>query len=150
MDTAVAVENFSLTMDRIFKTPKQAVYEAWTNREALTEWFAPTKEMTTIVHEMAVKVGGKYRVEMLEPDGTSHVTHGEYVELNPYDQIVFTWDWESDDMEVRSLVTIDLTEQDGSTHMVLTHDRLGSQRSVELHTEGWTGCIAQLGLFVTK
>ena len=148
MDTAVAVDNFSLTMDREYKASKQAVYDAWTNREALTEWFAPTKEMSTKVHQLELEVGGQYRIEMLEPDGTSHKIHGEYVELNPFDQIVFTWEWEGDDMEVNSLVTIDLTEVGGATKMVLTPDRLESQHSVDLHKEGWTGCIAQLDAFI--
>jgi len=150
MDTAVAVDNFSLTMDRTYKASKQAVYDAWTNREALIEWFAPTKEMSTIVHEMELAVGGKYRIEMLEPNGTSHVTHGEYVALNPFNQIIFTWEWESDEMEVNSLVTIDIEENNGETRMLLTHDQLGSQHSVDLHNEGWTGCIEQLGAFVGK
>ena len=149
MDTATAVEGFSLTMDRTYKASKQLVYEAWTTRDALTEWFAPTKEMSTIVHEMELEVGGKYRIEMLEPDGTSHVTHGEYVALKPFDQIIFTWEWESDEIEVNSLVTIDIKEKDGLTNMVLTHDQLGSQYSVDIHNEGWTGCIAQLDAFMS-
>ena len=148
MDAAVTVENFSLTFERVFNAPRQAVYEAWTQKEALTQWFAPTKEMSTIMHEMELKVGGQYRVEMLEPDGTSHMTRGEYVVLNPFVQIAFTWLWESDEMEVDSLVTIDLIEQGDATKMILTHDKLGSQRSVDLHNEGWSGCIEQLGHYI--
>ena len=148
MDTAVAVDNFSLTIERLFKASQQAVYEAWTQKEALTQWFAPTKEMSTIMHQMELKVGGQYRVEMLEPDGTSHMTRGEYVVLNPFEQIAFTWKWESDEMVVDSLVTIDLIEEGDATKMILTHDRLGSQHSVDLHNEGWTGCIEQLEIFI--
>lgn len=144
MDTAVAIENFSFTMKRNFKHSKQDVYEAWTNRESLIDWFAPAKEFTTIVHEQELKVGGKYKIEMREPDGTAHVVHGEYVALNPYDQIVFTWEWESDEQEVNSLVTIDLTENNGVTDMLLLHEKLASQESVDLHSEGWTGCLTQL------
>lgn len=150
MNTAEeAVENFSLTMDRTYKASKQAVYEAWTKREAIVEWFAPTKEMSTIVHELEMEVGGKYRIEMLEPDGKSHVIHGEYVALDPFDQIVFTWEWESDEMNVNSLVSIELNEVDGVTNMTLVHDQLESQISVDLHNEGWTGCIAQLDAFMS-
>lgn len=144
MDTAVAIENFSLTMNRSFKHPKKDVYDAWTNRESLISWFAPAKEFTTIIHEQELKVGGKYKIEMREPDGSAHVIHGEYVALNPFDQIVFTWEWESDEQEVNSLVTIDLKEKDGSTEMVLLHEKLESQNSVDLHLEGWTGCLTQL------
>ena len=148
MDAATAVQNFSLTMSRNFKAPKQAVYDAWTKEEALTSWFAPTSEMSTVVHEMELKIGGKYRISMIEPGGTTHVIHGEYVALNPYDQIVFTWEWESDEEQVNSLVTIDLSENNGTTNMVLLHEKLASQESVDLHTEGWTGCVAQLEAFV--
>ena len=144
MDTAVAVENFSLTMNRTFKHSKEDVYDAWTNRESLISWFAPAKEFTTIIHEQELKLGGKYKIEMREPDGTAHVIHGEYVALNPYDQIVFTWEWESDEQEVNSLVTIDLIEKDGLTDMVLLHEKLESQNSVDLHSEGWMGCLSQL------
>lgn len=150
MDTAVsAVANFSLTMDRVYKASQQAVYDAWTDKRALTEWFAASSEMTTIVHQLELEVGGHYRIEMLEPDGTSHVMHGEYVSLNPFEQIVFTWEWESDEMEVNSLVTIDLSNNEGETRMLLTHDQLGSQHSVDLHQQGWDGCISQLDAFMS-
>lgn len=148
MSVAAEIQNFSLTMDRQFNVSKKDVYEAWTNKEALIDWFAPTKEMTTVVHQLDLAVGGKYNIEMLEPDGTSHKIHGEYVALNPYDQIVFTWEWESDEQHVNSLVTIDLTEKGDVTNMILTHDKLASQESVDLHSEGWMGCLSQLDIFI--
>ena len=144
MDTAVVIENFSLRMIRSFKHPKQDVYEAWTNKKALVSWFAPAKEFTTIVHEQELKVGGKYKIEMREPDGTAHVIHGEYVALNPFEKIAFTWEWEGDELEVNSLVTIDLSEKEGLTEMVLVHDKLESQNLVDIHSEGWVGCLSQL------
>ena len=149
MDTAAAVQDFSLTMNRIFKASKQAVYEAWTTKEALAEWFAPSSDMTTNIHELNLTEGGKYRLEMNETDGTSHKIHGQYVALNPYDQIVFTWEWEGDEIEVNSLVTIDLVENNGMTEMTLTHEKLDSQESVDLHSEGWLGCLAQLDNYMS-
>jgi len=147
MDTAT-LENFSLSIKRNFNAPKQAVYEAWTREEALTAWFAPVKEMTTVIHILELRVGGQYKFEIIETNGTSHVIHGEYVELNPYDQLVFTWKWESDEDKVNSLVTIDLTEKDGITELVLNHEKLTSQESSDLHSEGWNGCLAQLDHFI--
>lgn len=144
METAAAIENFSLTMNRTFKHSKEDVYDAWTNKESLISWFAPAKEFTTIIHKQELKVGGQYKIEMREPDGTAHIIHGEYVALNPFDQIAFTWEWESDEQEVNSLVTIDLIDKNGSTEMILVHDKLESQNSVELHSGGWMGCLGQL------
>lgn len=148
MSTATAIENYSLTLNRSFKSSKEAVYDAWTSKEALIKWFAPTKDFTTVVHELELKVGGKYHLEMIEPSGLSHVIYGEYVVLNPHDQIVFTWEWESDEDQVNSLVTIDLSDNDNGTDMVLTHDKLESQHMVDIHEEGWTGCLSQLSQFI--
>jgi len=147
METATAVENYTLTMTRQLDASKQSVYEAWTQQDALTAWFAPSNEMTTTIHLLELQVGGKYKIEMLETNGTSHVVHGEYVELNPYDLLVFTWKWESDEQKVDSLVTIEIREVNGKTEMTLTHEKLVSQESVDLHSEGWTGCLAQLEAF---
>ena len=58
MDAATAIQNYSLTMNRNFNASKKDVYDAWTNIDALKSWFAPTKEMTTIVHELELRVGG--------------------------------------------------------------------------------------------
>ena len=52
MSTAAAIKKFSLTMNRNFKSPKEDVYEAWTNREALIKWFAPAAEFTTVTNEL--------------------------------------------------------------------------------------------------
>ncbi len=148
METLSAIENYSLTMTRRLNASKKSIYEAWTQKEALISWFAPNSEMNTIVHQLELHVGGQYRIEMLEPDGTSHITHGEYVELKPYDQLVFTWKWESDEQNVNSLVTIDLREIDGKTEMTLTHEKLASQELSDLHSEGWTGCLSQLENYI--
>lgn len=150
MNTASEVQNYSLTLNRNLNASMQEVYNAWTNIDALTTWFAPAKEMKTVVHKLELHIGGGYKIEMIETDGTTHVIHGEYVELNPFDQIAFTWEWESDEQKVNSLVTIGLSENNGTTNMVLTHDKLASQESVDLHTEGWVGCLAQLEAFANQ
>lgn len=141
-------DSYTLTMNRCFSSPKKDVYEAWTSKEALTKWFAPAKEFTTVIHKLELEVGGRYHLEMIEPSGHSHVIYGEYVVLNPYEQLVFTWEWTGDEDEVNSLVTIDLTETSNGTDMLLTHEKLDSQRLVDMHVEGWTGCLAQLGKFI--
>ncbi len=135
-------------MNRNFKATQEQVYSAWTNKSALTDWFAPAQEMTTTVHELELHVGGKYRIEMLETNGTSHKVHGEYVVLDPYNQIVFTWEWESDEQHVNSLVTLDFKDNNGTTDMILTHEKLASQESVDIHSEGWVGCLVQLENFI--
>jgi uncharacterized protein YndB with AHSA1/START domain len=55
----------------------------------------------------------------------------------------FTWlpDWQGDDTE--SLVTIELTETGGATHVRLTHSGLTTERSRNSH-RGWPQVVAWL------
>ena len=147
MQTADTIENYSVTMNRTLNAPMQSVYEAWTQKDALTTWFKAHPDMQTIINTFDLTVGGKYHFEMREPDGTPHVMYGEYVSLSPFSQLVFTWKWETDELKVDSLVTIDLLEKDGKTEMTLLHERFDSQQLADMHDEGWTGCLAQLNDF---
>lgn len=144
METAVATDNFAVKFEREYNASKQAIYDAFTKEDILVKWFAPSPDMKTIVHEQELKVGGRYHIEMLEPNGTKHITYGEYVTLDPYDQLVLTWQWETEEFQVDSIVTIDLEEVNGKTRMTLVHDRFESQYIADMHDEGWTGCIARL------
>jgi uncharacterized protein YndB with AHSA1/START domain len=134
---------FSLTLDRHFDADRDAVFRAWTDAAALAQWFAPADEFRTVVHELDVRVGGKYRIAMHEADGI-HVVYGEYVHINAPDSLVFTWAWEHDEDAVQMLVSIELAAANGGTDMRLLHERLPSETSRDLHNEGWAGCLARL------
>ena len=141
--SAQASPGFSLTLDRHFNADREAVFRAWTDATALTHWFAPSNDFRTVVHELDVCVGGKYRIAMHEDDGI-HVVYGEYVHIDAPDSLVFTWAWEHDEDAVQMLVTVELTEANGGTDMKLLHERLPSETARDLHNEGWTGCLARL------
>ncbi len=148
MMTDPAIQEFSLTMERTFTASKKNVFNAWTEDDALKSWFAPSAEFTTVTHELNVTVGGKYRIEMINPNNESFIVFGQYVKINPYEQLIFTWQWEHDKDNINSLITIDLTDINGQTNLTLKHEKLESQESVDHHTQGWNGCISQLEIFV--
>ncbi len=102
--------------------------------------------MTTTVHALDLRVGGRYRFEMRDPDGKSHIVIGEYREIDAPTRLVFTWAWESEQAEdtQETLVSLLLREQGKATEMLLTHKRFPSERSRELHNQGWAGCLARL------
>jgi uncharacterized protein YndB with AHSA1/START domain len=70
----------SLGVRRIIPAPQARVYDAWTTPELLREWFAPGTDFTVVVHSVETRVGGKYRIEMRNAKGDSHVAAGEYRE----------------------------------------------------------------------
>jgi uncharacterized protein YndB with AHSA1/START domain len=123
-------------------SPKQ-VYHAWTDRSQLARWFAPSPDFEAVVHELDLRAGGGYRIEMKHPDGSSHVAVGEYREIEAPRRLTFTWRWEGSPM-ADTLVTVELLSKDGGTEVVLTHTLFGSEAERDEHTKGWTGCLTQL------
>ena len=133
----------SLRVKRHVLASPEAVYRAWTDGSQLTQWFRPASDFETVVHELDLRTGGIYRIEMKHPDGSSHVAIGEYRELEPPHRIAFTWRWEGSPM-TETLVTVELAASDGGTELVLTHTQFQSEEQQENHLKGWTGCLAQL------
>lgn len=133
----------SLQVKRLVHASPQAVYRAWTDASELARWFRPAPHLETVVHELDLRAGGTYRIEMKDPDGSSYVAIGEYRELEPPERLAFTWRWEGSPA-TDTLVTVELAPKDGCTEIVLTHTLFQSEEERDGHLEGWTGCFAQL------
>jgi uncharacterized protein YndB with AHSA1/START domain len=139
----VDAASHSLQVKRQLGAPPPQVYRAWTEGSHLARWFAPSPDFETVVHELDLRAGGGYRIEMRHPDGSSHVAVGEYRELEAPRRLTFTWRWEGSPMS-DTLVTVELLSKDGGTELVLTHTLFQSEALRDEHTKGWTGCLAQL------
>jgi uncharacterized protein YndB with AHSA1/START domain len=137
----------SLEVRQIVHAPPARVYDAWTTAADLTRWFAPSDEFTAVAHELDVRVGGRYRIEMRHRDGTSHVVTGEYLELARPERLSFTWRWEARPME-DTVVAIALHPHAAGTEVVLTHTRFGDEGIRDEHAKGWGGCLARLAGYV--
>jgi uncharacterized protein YndB with AHSA1/START domain len=138
--------NLTLRIERQFNASSEAVFQAWTRSDQVVQWFAPTREFTVAVPVMDVRVGGKYRIEMTNPDGEMYTAIGEYLEIAEPGRLHFTWGWEGGDGDMS--VTIDLAGQDGKTDLVLTHDKFPDAGSRDHHNEGWTDCLDCLADFL--
>jgi uncharacterized protein YndB with AHSA1/START domain len=149
--TAKVPDKVSLEIKRVIKAPRERVYAAWTDPAQLREWFGPENIRTrSIVAEM--RVGGKFRWDLINSEDEEMTVRGEYRELEPNRKIVFTWqfvhdeDWEQRD----SVVTVELSDCDGGTEVRLTHEQLPSEESRDRHTEGWTSVLDKLEKFCRK
>jgi uncharacterized protein YndB with AHSA1/START domain len=139
----------TLQMRRTFAAPRQKVFRAWTDAAQLARWFAPSTEYSTVVPELDLRVGGKYRLEIRHKDGNVHCVMGTYQEIKPPEKIVFTWRWDGDARPEDSLVTIEFQDLGNSTEVILTHERLPNLEERDKHAHGWTGCLDQLAKFLS-
>lgn len=137
-----------LELSRNIKAPPDRVYAAWTDPAQLKQWFAP-EDVTTVDFVADVRVGGKYRWDLIHSDGEKMSASGEYRELQPGKKIVFTWQWEDDEAWTNqtSIVTITLTESSGGTDLQFRHEQLPSVESRDRHIGGWSSILDKLEKF---
>lgn len=151
METSKATADVALRLERTIAATPEQVYRAWIETEALTRWFAPANDFTTVVHAIEPRVGGRYRIEMRSPDGVPHLATGVFRELDRPKRLVFTWQWEDDpDRGGETLVSVLLTPEGNGTRLVLLHERFVTAELRDKHQQGWTGCLDRLANAVPK
>jgi uncharacterized protein YndB with AHSA1/START domain len=138
----------ALEVRRTLAAPPARVFAAWTRPEELKRWAAPGA-FTTPLAEVDLRVGGRYRIHMREPDGKEHRVVGVYREVDPPRRLVYTWSWETNPEVTDSVVTVEFHDRGGSTELVLRHEKLPTTESRDRHAMGWGGCLDKLETVVS-
>ena len=106
-----------IVLTRVFDAPRELVFAAWTKPEHAMTWFGP-KGFTCTLHEMDVRVGGRWRFDMIGPDGKLWPNRIEYVEIVPNERLVFWHGSDVDDCPRRFYVTITFDVQQNKKTVV--------------------------------
>jgi uncharacterized protein YndB with AHSA1/START domain len=105
----------------------------------MRNWMRPGPT-TDVKVNLDVRVGGKYSIEMVFDKGS--VKHwGEYTVVDRPNKLEFSWN--ADHLDEPTTVTVTITPRDAGCELVLVHDGLPDEKSVESHQEGW-GAIVRL------
>jgi len=130
-----------LVVRRFIRATPEEVFEAWTDPNSMAEWMCPGTVRRAEVR-LDVRVGGKFRIVMKNPDSETEHT-GEYQLVEPPSKLVFTWVSVNTDHQP-TLVTVDLLPVGRHTEMVLTHDKFPRTDAVAKHQKGWTDIATKL------
>jgi len=79
--------------EREFDAPRERVFAAFTDPDAISEWWG-LKESATIVDRMDARTGGDWRFIERNADGSETAFRGTYREVTPPERIVWTFEWE--------------------------------------------------------
>lgn len=139
----------TLKLHRTFSAKRESVFRAWTEPEALMQWFVPNEGAATQIAEVDLRVGGKYRIVVKPSTGELHIATGTYREVKFPEKLVFTWSIEGSQMG-ETLVTIEFHDHGDSTELVLTHQLFPTKEERDRHQMGWTGCLDHLMKFLQK
>jgi uncharacterized protein YndB with AHSA1/START domain len=144
--TSPATKPVRLALEREFSAPPETLFRYWTDGEHLARWFAPTPEHETKFAEADPRVGGTYRIGILDRGtGKLHVVSGVFREVVPGKRLAFSWAWEAPaDHPGDTLVTVEFQPTAGGTRLVLLHEQFPSQEMKASHEHGWNGCLAKL------
>ena len=136
-------DNLTLRMERTYRAPARAVFEAWTSEEVLRRWFHAGRDWETTEAEVDLRVGGTVRVVMRDPEADAEYGGGgTYTEIDPPRRLAFTWLW--DDVTTRMLIELDFEEAGGVTTVRFTHSGLWDEDAVRSHEGGWTTAFDNL------
>jgi len=80
--TAVYSDGGDLVFERTFAAPREKVWKAFTDPDAIPRWWGK-HGTTTIVEEMDVRAGGKWRYVSRAADRDDIAFYGEYLEVDP-------------------------------------------------------------------
>jgi uncharacterized protein YndB with AHSA1/START domain len=108
-----------IRMTRVFDAPRALVFEVMSKPEHVRQWWGNLGEGYSVpVCEIDFRVGGAWRFVNRHPKGDA-VFYGEYQEIVPPIRVVFTEIYEPFPDAV-SVVTSELTEENGKTRMTAT------------------------------
>jgi uncharacterized protein YndB with AHSA1/START domain len=110
-----------IVMTRSFAAPARLVFEAYTKADLVAKWWAPKKCGVEMVScEAEVRVGGKWRYTLRNPDTEVVAFYGEYREVTAPERVVYTEQFSKFPDGPPVIVTVTFVERDGRTEMTST------------------------------
>ncbi len=76
--------------ERLFNAPRELVWSVLTDAKHYPNYWGPSY-LKTVVEEMDVRPGGKWRITQTDPQGAIHKFQGEYREVVKPEKIVQTF-----------------------------------------------------------
>jgi len=153
-----ATENVQLKHQYPF-TPQQ-VFEAWSNPDALGQWFGPHSHKCK-VEKYDFRVDGNYQIRMIPvtadndcggyDPGKDSICAGSFIEIIPNRKIVMTFGWIENGGDVDgTLLTVEFNKTSHGTEVSLLHERLPNKPSADAHRGGWEGTLECLETYLAN
>ena len=129
-----------LVRDILIDASPETIWPFLVEPERHVEWLGT-------VADLDARPGGQYRVLV----GGQHQSVGEYVEVVPFERVVFTFGWDQEGNPITpgsSQVEIALLPEGDKTRVRLTHTGIPAD-AVSDHTGGWDHYLGRLATRAT-
>lgn len=132
----------SFSLHYTYRAPRQAVFRAWTDPDALKQWFRPGGHRP-IKTQIDLRVGGRFYIEMQTADGRTYDITGEFQVVQPPEKLVLTWLCSLHDYPP-TLLTLEFEEDGEGTEVILTHEGFPDEPSMTDFINGWPPALEAL------
>lgn len=142
-------ERITVEVRRTFAAPREKVFAAWIEKEALEQWMCRDEATHAVRYtELDVRPGGRFVMRITTPKNELYILQGIFQEILRPEKLVFTWSWakspvvsgeqsESGD----TLMTVEFREVTGGTEVILIHELGPHAGPPEGYDKGWNGCM---------
>jgi uncharacterized protein YndB with AHSA1/START domain len=150
---------YSMTVSGLVRARRAAVYRALLDPAAVARWRAPD-DMSAEVHDFDPREGGRFRISLTYDDparagksaGSTDTYHGHFARLVPDEQVVEVTEFESDDPDLRTEMTMTTTLRDveGGTEVEIRHDGIPDRVPEADNETGTRMALAGLAAYVEE
>lgn len=144
MTSPTSHDSTVLVLRRVFPAPRQRVFNAWIEPEALEHWLKP-RGISIKVSKLEARVGGSFHFDL----ANGNTIFGTYLHIVPPDKLVFTWLGNALPGK-ETIVTLDFLDRGNETEVVLTHEHLDTPEMYALFSSGWLPMLDTLAEVLTS
>ncbi|RNF34997.1 SRPBCC family protein [Paracoccus methylarcula] len=117
LDNLAGVAERTMVLRRRIRAPRQLVWRAWADPEALPKWWGPDG-FSCRTHRIDLRQGGEWVFDMTAPDGTVFPNHHLYKEVRAEERIGYTLLW-GENGPKHADAWISFEDVDGATEVTL-------------------------------
>ena len=135
---------YSLHLSHEIFVPREIVWDLWTQPEHLGEWYSPSAPSRRQA-SVDLRVGGSYALSWTGADGVTYTEHGEFIEVEPPQRLVYTMEFdEAFGQPASTELTVDFVDVGGTTRIEIEHRGYPDEQMRDQHAQGWPEFLKQL------
>ena len=134
----------SVSLHKVLKASPEKVFRAFTEANAMAAWLPPYGFLCT-VHELDVKVGGKYRMSFHNfSTGNGHSFGGEYLEIKTNEFIKNTDRFDDPNLPGEMITSVWLKKVSVGTEIKILQENIPPAIPLEMCYLGWQDSLDKL------
>ena len=134
----------TIRLHRVIATSPEKLYRAFIEADAVASWIPPYGFLCT-VHQLDAEVGGSHRMSFRNfTTGASHAFGGRYLDLVPWERLVYTDVFDDPNLPGEMRVTVNLKAVSMGTELSIQQEGVPDVIPPEACHLGWQQSLDKL------